>query len=763
MYKEFPTYGWFWGTVTSCGHDNDEYYYDIQYTDGDCETLDHHEMAVVIQYAKEAEKESVSTAVVEVSSSGGDDVEEDDDGDGEEEEEEEEASGGSDTSPDDSESYDSDSESDTRKKRRRSPRRAALSIATNPNKRPRRSVSYRGRYDTDDHDIMDEEEEVVEEKDDTRSVTPELHHDTDILTPRRINRPSRSRTPHHTSSSFAKRRASPPPSTRTTKTFTTTNPTKATKLNTQTTKIKAIRSKHPPKATARKSTTNDARPTTTSGIYDKAPYSGGQDLEVISDIQHMFDDMIGNTLLTQHPEMTTRLCDLVRKCRQRGPIRLATMCSGTESPILALDLIQNALHEAARMAFTQNDHGSTPQDPFGTFLSSLSSSPGGPHDSATKASATTAASTNAAFSSIPWDKLLPIQHVFSCEIEPYKQAYIERNFSPPILFRDIRELGRDQAYTAYGALVDVPNTPGTVDLLIAGTSCVDYSNLNNQKKNMEEKGESGATFYGMLRWIEKAKPPLVIIENVYGAPWNDKVKLFEERGYAATFIRLDTKDYYIPHTRQRGYLFAVRNHNHSDSSKNSKKNKGQSQRTKEVDDSRPVEWTNMVTALKRPASASVDDFMLPNDDPRVLRGRARLTDESQDDTSSSRAGRVDWTKCETRHLTARSLEDLGDQRPLTGWSESGRTVLPSFCWNEWCNSQVHRIHDLMDINTLRLAKVGIDGTYKTMVWNLSQNVDRDTMVRQKEYSRICIAHSPTQYSLILFPLSVPLHVGKGKN
>ena len=148
-----------------------------------------------------------------------------------------------------------------------------------------------------------------------------------------------------------------------------------------------------------------------------------------------------------------------------------------------------------------------------------------------------------------------------------------------------------------------------------------------------------------------------------------------------------------------------------------------------------------MTALKRPASASVDDFMLPNDDPRVLRGRARLTAEgtaSSDgsgssgdmSSSSSRAGRVDWTKCETRHLTARSLEELGDKRPFTGWSDSGRTTLPSFCWNEWCNVQVHRIHDLMDINTLRLAKVGIDGTYKTMVWNLSQNVDRDTMVRR---------------------------------
>ena len=62
-----------------------------------------------------------------------------------------------------------------------------------------------------------------------------------------------------------------------------------------------------------------------------------------------------------------------------------------------------------------------------------------------------------------------------------KKAYIERNFSPPILFRDIRELGRDQAYTAFGGLVDVPNTPGSVDILIAGTSCVDYSNLNTKR------------------------------------------------------------------------------------------------------------------------------------------------------------------------------------------------------------------------------------------------------------------------------------------
>jgi hypothetical protein len=41
---------------------------------------------------------------------------------------------------------------------------------------------------------------------------------------------------------------------------------------------------------------------------------------------------------------------------------------------------------------------------------------------------------------------LEFEHIFSCEIEPFKQAYIERNFSPPILFRDVCELGEDEAY-----------------------------------------------------------------------------------------------------------------------------------------------------------------------------------------------------------------------------------------------------------------------------------------------------------------------------
>lgn len=37
-------------------------------------------------------------------------------------------------------------------------------------------------------------------------------------------------------------------------------------------------------------------------------------------------------------------------------------------------------------------------------------------------------------------KELKVDHLFSAEIEPFKQAYIERNFSPPRLFRDVTTL-----------------------------------------------------------------------------------------------------------------------------------------------------------------------------------------------------------------------------------------------------------------------------------------------------------------------------------
>ncbi len=75
---------------------------------------------------------------------------------------------------------------------------------------------------------------------------------------------------------------------------------------------------------------------------------------------------------------------------QGRKLRVATMCSGTESPLLALNLISRAMTEK-----------------FGNTIQ--------------------------------------VEHVFSCEIVPFKQAYIERNFQPPLLFRDVCELGDSYA------------------------------------------------------------------------------------------------------------------------------------------------------------------------------------------------------------------------------------------------------------------------------------------------------------------------------
>ena len=206
--------------------------------------------------------------------------------------------------------------------------------------------------------------------------------------------------------------------------------------------------------------------------------------------------------------------------------------------------------------------------------------------------------------------------------------------------------------TAYGSLVPVP---GDVDLLVAGTSCVDYSSLNNEKQDIDANGESGRTFRGMMSWVEKHRPPLVVLENVCSAPWDRVVRYFEKKGYSATFLRVDTKNYYIPHTRTRVYLLAVQQ-------RNSKK---------------PGEWKSMLGKLQRPASTTLDHWLLPTDDQRIHQARQKLVRESHN-VLDRRTGRTDWNKCESRHQRARLEEGLGPKRPLTSWDDGERSCFFHF-------------------------------------------------------------------------------------
>ncbi|TRM57945.1 hypothetical protein BD626DRAFT_513398 [Schizophyllum amplum] len=322
------------------------------------------------------------------------------------------------------------------------------------------------------------------------------------------------------------------------------------------------------------------------------------------------------------------------------------MCSGTESPLLALDLAKTYIKEH-------------------------------------------------------YDVELEVEHVFSCEIEPFKQGYIERNFMPALLFRDVCELGDDEAHTAFGSLCPVP---GDVDLLVAGTSCVDFSNLNNQKQDIDGAGESARTFRGMMAWIQNHRPPIVVMENVCTAPWEEVKAYFEQKGYSATFKRFDTKHHYIPHTRVRGYLVAV------------------DQKKSDI----PAQWLQSVADLQRHASSPIDAFLLPSDDPRIYQSRQKLVQEAYNAPEKKSSSRTDWGRCESRHARARLEEKLGNKRPMTNWENGGTCKLPEYAWNDWGAAQVERVWDLMDITLLRMAKNNVDPSYKTHVWNLSQNVDRTT-------------------------------------
>ena len=344
-----------------------------------------------------------------------------------------------------------------------------------------------------------------------------------------------------------------------------------------------------------------------------------------SDVQKMFDTMTSTFFKSRDAS------------RVHGKLRVATMCSGTESPLLSLRKISDSLIRL---------YGIT----------------------------------------------LDVDHVFSCEIEPFKQAYIERNFAPKLLFRDIRELGSEKAATAYGAMRLVP---GDVDMLVAGTSCVDYSNLNNDKKSIDDKGESGQTFRGMMAWVKKNKPPIVLLENVCQAPWEIVAKKFEEIGYASHFIRLDTKKYHIPHTRTRVYLLAIL--------------------SKDPDVVR--KWKQCVKSLESPAAGALESFLFNSDDPR-------LESKRDFDSAIKKRGRIsaDWSRCESRHKKFRLDEKLGESVPLTSWPTGCR--LPEHAWNDWGKAQPERVLDLIDIYFLRCAAKNVDATYKSMAWNLSQNVDR---------------------------------------
>lgn len=352
-------------------------------------------------------------------------------------------------------------------------------------------------------------------------------------------------------------------------------------------------------------------------------------------------------------DLTTKALDKgLDKCLQHldgQPLRVATMCSGTESPLLALEMIRDSLKTLSKEA-----------------------------------------------------SFLQVEHIFSAEIEAFKQAYIDRNFAPPVIFRDITEFidavkeDVPMAYTNYGGKVRIP---GDAHILIAGTSCVDYSKLNNKQKGIADGGESGKTWLGAKAYCERFRPAIVIFENVVGADWDQMLANYRAINYACQGMLVDTKHYYLPQTRQRGYMVCF------DKARANTQGFGE-------------QWVKLMENFKRPASSPVSSYLLSSDQV-VIRQQSHGDDAIRE---------VDWSACELTQMDYRFTKKLGTARPFTHWQESGSMLPPENGNAYWFQAQVERVKDTIDCLYLRKAlqeRGGYDARFKTRIVDLSQNVYRN--------------------------------------
>ncbi|KAL4975868.1 hypothetical protein BDW66DRAFT_166919 [Aspergillus desertorum] len=419
-------------------------------------------------------------------------------------------------------------------------------------------------------------------------------------------------------------------------------------------------------------------PPVTDGQIEQTPSLPDPNTPELIRSQPYCGRMRPRTQLAQHLPPLYKLDDIFKSLAERAidlgldkalahlgdrRLRVATVCSGTESPLLALEMVKENLKKY-------------------------------------------------------FNRDLDFKHLFSAEIVPFKQAYIERNFRPRLLFRDVAELKDRVAQTAYGSLEKIPKS---ADILIAGFSCVDFSGLNNYRKELDEKGESGDTFWGIICYAKAYRPRMVILENVKTAPWAKIEGHWNDIDYVAVHADVDTKAYYLPQTRERGYMYCVDRRLLSDLARNQH---DLALNADEMGLNMRREWVDTLAAFKRPASSPAGMFLLDQDDRRLEQIER---DMAQKITASGAAARtaVNWDRYQVRHQGYRLKQGLGHRRPISKSQDDGTCKMPDFAWQVWVRSLPERVWDTIDVNFLRKLVDGYDMNYKERCLELSQGLDRE--------------------------------------
>ena len=167
---------------------------------------------------------------------------------------------------------------------------------------------------------------------------------------------------------------------------------------------------------------------------------------------------------------------------------------------------------------------------------------------------------------------MQIEHRWSCEIVDWKQDFLIASHNVPHVFRDITQLSGSSAHDVVtDAEVIIPR----VDILIAGFSCKDLSDLNNHSAEggINGDGSTGRTFQGVVNHVERHRPQIVLMENVYniakqaddserddivGAKTDSIRQQFAELSYIVHFHKTNARDGGLPQSRPRVYIICYR-------------------------------------------------------------------------------------------------------------------------------------------------------------------------------------------------------------
>jgi len=184
--------------------------------------------------------------------------------------------------------------------------------------------------------------------------------------------------------------------------------------------------------------------------------------------------------------------------------------------------------------------------------------------------------------------------------------------------------------------------------------------------------------------------------------------------YCAHYMKVDTKDYGLPQTRNRTYMFVWQPDN------------------EDVEDDLGEYWEAIVSFLQSPVRHSLEAFILEPDHDIIRVFREALNGPAG--RTSKRAAFLEpdfWTstsanlKYSTITRERSGIDEMA--RTVTSWGAYGEKQCPPHYWMEYLNVTTQRQLDVIEIMHASAARDAElhDSSFSSFFWNISQNAGKE--------------------------------------